>query len=189
MSSCIQEAFLLKDLSSSLSLYLSFCVSLSSSWSPPDEPWCSPRSDDVWYVSGSAQIAEMWLFIDDRLTGWRRRRRRQKATVRSAPDGSDNKDFSQMNFHPKIVLIYALLSLQRRHPHLQQNYTGHETTPCWNIFCWSFLGKTKRVWPFPGHVHGEFFLCALQLALCNFDPKNGNFWGKNRALVWLDLHS
>ena len=88
MSSCIQEAFLLKDLSSSLSLYLSFCVSLSSSWSPPDEPWCSPRSDDVWYVSGSAQIAEMWLFIDDRLTDWRRRRRR-KATVRSAPDGSD----------------------------------------------------------------------------------------------------
>ena len=94
MSSCIQEAFLLKDLSSSLSLYLSFCVSLSSSWSPPDEPWCSPRSDDVWYVSGSAQIAEMWLFIDDRLTDWRRRRRRRrrrkKATVRSAPDGSDN---------------------------------------------------------------------------------------------------
>ena len=94
MSSCIQEAFLLKDLSSSLSLYLSFCVSLSSSWSPPDEPWCSPRSDNVWYVSGSAQIAEMWLFIDDRLTGWRRRRRRRrrrKATVRSAPDGSDNQ--------------------------------------------------------------------------------------------------
>ena len=89
MSSCIQEAFLLKDLSSSLSLYLSFCVSLSSSWSPPDEPWCSPCSDDVWYVSGSAEIAEMWLSIDDRLTDWRRRRR-EKATVRSAPDGSDN---------------------------------------------------------------------------------------------------
>ena len=37
----------------------------------------------------------MWLFIDDRLTGWRRRRRRRrrrrKATVRSAPDGSDKK--------------------------------------------------------------------------------------------------
>ena len=31
------------------------------------------------------------------------------------------------------------------HPHLQQNYTGHETTPCWNIFFWSFLSKTKRV--------------------------------------------
>ena len=95
MSSCIQEAFLLKDLSSSLSLYLSFCVSLSSSWSPPDEPWCSPRSDDVWYVSGSVQIAEMWLFIDDRLTDWRRRRRR-KATVRSAPDGSDNKAWQKL---------------------------------------------------------------------------------------------
>ena len=100
MSSCIQEAFLLKDLSSSLSLYLSFCVSLSSSWSPPDEPWCSPRSDDVWYVSGSAQIAEMWLFIDDRLTGWRRRRRREKATVRSAPDGSDNE----------CVALYGILT-------------------------------------------------------------------------------
>ena len=30
-----------------------------------------------------------WCFIDDRLSDWRRRRRR-KAIVRSAPDGSDN---------------------------------------------------------------------------------------------------
>ena len=30
-----------------------------------------------------------------------------------------NKDFSQMNFHPKIVLIYALLSLQRRESNLR----------------------------------------------------------------------
>ena len=28
------------------------------------------------------------------------------------------------------------------HPPLQQNYTGHETTPCWNLFFWSFLSKT-----------------------------------------------
>ena len=58
----------------------------------------------------------------------------------------------------------------RPHPHLQQNYTGHETTPCWNIEFWSFLSKTKRVWLFASHVHGEFFLCALQLALWNFLP-------------------
>ena len=56
------------------------------------------------------------------------------------------------------------------HPHLQQNYTEHETTPCWNIEFWSFLSKTKRVWPFAGHVHCEFFLCALHLGLWNFLP-------------------
>jgi hypothetical protein len=30
-----------------------------------------------------------------------------------------NKDFSQMNLHPKIVLIYALLSLKRRESNLR----------------------------------------------------------------------
>jgi len=30
-----------------------------------------------------------------------------------------NENFSQMNFHPKIVLIYALLSLQRRESNLR----------------------------------------------------------------------
>ena len=34
-------------------------------------------------------------------------------------------------------------------------------------FFWSFLSKTKRVWPLGGHIHGEFFLFALQLALSN----------------------
>ena len=52
---------------------------------------------------------------------------------------------------------------------IQQNYTGQETTPCWNILFWSFLSKTKRVWPFAGHIYGEFFLCALQLGLWNFE--------------------
>ena len=42
---------------------------------------------------------------------------------------------------------------------------------CWFIILfWSFLSKTKRVWPFAGHVHCEFFLCALHLALWNFLP-------------------
>ena len=40
---------------------------------------------------------------------------------------------------------------------------------CWFIFLfWSFLSKTKRVWPFAGHVHGEFFLCTLHNSLMNF---------------------
>ena len=45
-----------------------------------------------------------------------------------------------------IVFYYSLMLITgHMHPHLQQNYTGHETTPCWNIEFWSFLSKTKRV--------------------------------------------
>ena len=55
----------------SLFSYLSLCVSLSSSLSFPDEPRRCPLSGDVWYVGGHAEIAWMWLFIDNRLTaGW-----------------------------------------------------------------------------------------------------------------------
>ena len=72
-------------------------------------------------MSGSAQIAEMWLFIDDRLTDWRRRRRRRrrkKATVRSAPDGSDNNKVSMTRLQkcktttsqPQLMMCLSVLS-------------------------------------------------------------------------------
>ena len=75
------------------------------------------------------------------------------------------------------------------HPHLEPNYTGDERTHGWNIFCWPFLTKTKREWPFSGHFQSKFLLGALHFALCFFDPKIYDFWGKNRAAVWLHLYS
>ena len=51
------------------------------------------------------------------------------------------------------------------HPRLQQNYTGPDMTPRWNIVFWSFLTKTWKVWAFPGPVYGQKTLYALQLAL------------------------
>ena len=53
------SAFFLNVLS--LSLYLSMCVSLSS----PGEP---AVLFPAMYVGGAAEIASMWLFIDNRLT-------------------------------------------------------------------------------------------------------------------------
>ena len=61
--------------------------------------------------------------------------------------------------------------LQLTHPRLEDNYTGHGKTHCWNINFWSFLTKTKRTWPFPSHFQSKFLLGALRLALWNFDPK------------------
>ena len=43
----------------------------------------------------------------------------QDCAILKQSDDMLNKDFSQMNFHPKIVLIYALLSLQRRQSNLR----------------------------------------------------------------------
>ena len=51
------------------------------------------------------------------------------------------------------------------HPRLQQNYTGPDMTPRWNIVFWSFLTKTWKVWAFLGRVYGQKTLYALQLAL------------------------
>ena len=75
------------------------------------------------------------------------------------------------------------------HPHLETNYTGNERTHGWNIFCWPFLTETKREWPFSGHFQSKFLLGALHFALCFFDPKFYDFWGKNRAGLWLNRYS
>ena len=40
------------------------------------------------------------------------------------------------------VIFHILKIFWVFNPPLQQNYTGHETTPCWNLFFWSFLSKT-----------------------------------------------
>ena len=44
-------------------------------------------------------------FIDNRLNGWRRRRRRRKARVRSAPFGSDNDFLFNINGHLSSQLV------------------------------------------------------------------------------------
>ena len=75
------------------------------------------------------------------------------------------------------------------HPHLETNYTGNERTHGWNIFCWPFLTETKREWRFSGHFQSKFLLGALHFALYFFDTKIYDFWGKNRAAVWLQLYS
>ena len=58
---------------------------------------------------------------------------------------------------------------------------------CWFIILfWSFLSKTKRVWPFAGHVHGEFFLCTLHNSLMKFFTI---FRVKIRALLQPNIRS
>ena len=88
-----------------------------------------------------------------------------------------------------FAYLFCLFFWEWAHPHLEPNYTGDERTHGWNIFCWPFLTKTKREWPFSGHFQSKFLLGALHFALYFFDTKIYEFWGKNRAVVWLHLYS
>ena len=56
-----------------------------------------------------------------------------------------------LHLEPDIIL----------HPHLETNYTGNERTHGWNVFCWPFLTKTKREWPFSGNFQDKFLPGAL----------------------------
>ena len=70
------------------------------------------------------------------------------------------------------LLTFAIkASSSISNPHLEPNYTSHGKIPNWNMFCCSFLTKTKRIWPFSGHLQGKFLLGALHFALRYFDFK------------------
>ena len=43
---------------------------------------------------------------------------------------------------PSSQLIMTRMLVKDFHPRLQQNYTGPDMTPRWNIVFWSFLTKT-----------------------------------------------
>ena len=50
----------------------------------------------------------------------------------------------------RVIIVYYTGCLKKNRvlanmDIIQQNYTGQETTPCWNILFWSFLSKTKQV--------------------------------------------
>ena len=51
------------------------------------------------------------------------------------------------------------------HPLLQATYTGVRITVLGNIFFPSFLAKTKRKQPLPGHIHCKFWPCSLRFWL------------------------
>ena len=66
---------------------------------------------------------------------------------------------------PLLIVGPALRRLPPRHPLLQENYTGVETTRLWNNFFLSFLAKTKREPPLPGQVYCEIWPHSLQFWL------------------------
>ena len=77
------------------------------------------------------------------------------------------------------------------HPLLQGTYTGVRTTILGNLFFPPFLTKTKREWPIPGHIHGEFWPHSLQFALwflVNFWPTEAPLHQAPAATMWI-LHA
>ena len=80
----------------------------------------------------------------------------------------DDRAAGQSAFRLKLVLLLLQTSFnpsQPIHPLLQGTYTGVRTTILGNLFFPPFLTKTKREWPIPGHIHGEFWPHSLQFAL------------------------
>ena len=91
-----------------------------------------------------------------------------------------NHKYSQLNISDDMRPCGANFNLKKlqflTHPRLQDNYTGHGKTHCWNIFFWSFLTKTKWTSLLPSHFQSKFLLGALRFALWNFDQKISHYF-------------
>ena len=65
-----------------------------------------------------------------------------------------------LSWNKSMSLIFS-----SAHPLLQATYTGVRITVLGNIFFPSFLAKTKRKQPLPGHIHCKFWPCSLRFWL------------------------